>query len=126
MGVAIAKTPMGPYVRSEHNPVIQGNHEVLLWPKGSGVEAAIGTTGPDEIINSILYSEDGLNFSKTNTIIDGPWAGGAFRPDHFSDSGKAQRPTWGVAMGRAPRASKNAPINLPHIQRYEINWPAAQ
>ena len=80
MGLAIADQPQGPYVRHESNPVIPGNHEVLVWPQGSGVAAMIGTTGPKAITNSILYSKDGLEFSKTHKVKNGPWAGGMFRP----------------------------------------------
>ena len=60
MGVAIADKPEGPYVKYENNPVIPGNHEVLVWPQGTGVAAMIGTTGPKEITRSIQYADDGL------------------------------------------------------------------
>ena len=66
MGLAIADHPQGPYTRYEGNPVIPGNHEVLVWPQGTGVAAMIGTTGPKAITNSILYSEDGYTFTKTH------------------------------------------------------------
>uniref|UniRef100_UPI003565C1BD family 43 glycosylhydrolase n=1 Tax=Pontiella sp. TaxID=2837462 RepID=UPI003565C1BD len=68
MGLAIAEKPGGPYIRHPENPVIPGNHEVLVWPQGSGVAAMIGTTGPKEIINSVLYAEDGVNFTKTHRV----------------------------------------------------------
>ncbi len=54
MGLAIADHPEGPYVRHEANPVIPGNHEVLVWPQGNGVAAMIGTTGPKRLL--IRYS----------------------------------------------------------------------
>ncbi|KPK41172.1 MAG: xylosidase, partial [Planctomycetes bacterium SM23_25] len=41
MGVAVAETPEGPYVKSTGNPVIAGGHEVLVWPLGTGVVALI-------------------------------------------------------------------------------------
>ena len=68
MGLAIAEKPEGPYVKHEANPVIPGNHEVLVWPQGTGVAAMIGSTGPKQITNSILYAEDGVNFKKTHTV----------------------------------------------------------
>ena len=68
MGLAVADKPQGPYIRFAGNPVIPGNHEVLVWPQGTGVAAMIGTTGPKAITNSILYSEDGYKFTKTHNI----------------------------------------------------------
>lgn len=113
MGLAIADHPQGPYLRHEENPVIRGNHEVLVWPQGSGVAAMIGTTGHNEIVNSILYAEDGLHFSKTHQVIDGPWAGGVFRPEAFTESGKGEIPEWGVEIGRKTN-------QLPFIQHFDL------
>ncbi len=116
MGLAIADQPQGPYVRHKANPVIPGNHEVLVWPQGAGVAAMIGTTGPKEITNSILYAEDGVHFSKTHHVIDGPWAGGAYRPEAFTQSGRGEIPQWGVEIGRT---TGNKGI-LPFIQRFDV------
>ena len=113
MGLAIADRPQGPYVRHEANPVIPGNHEVLVWPQGAGVAAMIGTTGPNEITNSILFSEDGIHFSRTHGVTNGPWAGGAFRPDAFTQSGTGDIPEWGVEIGRTTG-------RLPFIQRFDV------
>jgi beta-xylosidase len=77
MGLAIAGHPQGPYVRHPENPVIPGNHELLVWPQGTGVAAMIGTTGPTHLITTIQYAEDGVHFSKTHEVRNGPWAGGA-------------------------------------------------
>ncbi|WP_342793759.1 family 43 glycosylhydrolase [Pontiella desulfatans] len=115
MGLAIADKPEGPYVRHPENPVIPGNHEVLVWPQGTGVAAMIGTTGPKDIINSILYSEDGVHFSKTHTVVKGPWAGGAYRPEAFTQSGTGDLPEWGVEIGRAKGKG-----NLPFIHRFDV------
>ncbi|MBK1825572.1 family 43 glycosylhydrolase [Haloferula rosea] len=115
MGVAIADKPGGPYVKSEHNPVIPGNHEVLVWAQGKGVAAMIGTTGPKDIVNSVQYSEDGFNFTKTHNVKNGPWAGGAYRPEAFTDSGKGEPIQWGVEIGRAKGA-------LPFIHRFDVEW----
>ncbi len=98
MGVAIADKPEGPYVRHPENPVIQGNHEVLVWPQGGGVAAMIGTTGPPELVRSVLYSEDGIHFTKTHKVVDGPVGGGAYRSNNFADDGKAKRIEWGVEL----------------------------
>jgi len=79
MGLAIADKPEGPYIKHESNPVIPGNHEVLVWNEGSGVSAMIGKVGPEEITHSIMHAEDGVNFKKVaNTSDQGPWAGGTY------------------------------------------------
>ena len=114
MGLAIADKPEGPYVRVKENPVIPGNHEVLVWPQGKGVAAMIGTTGPKDIINSILYAEDGLHFTKTHTVKNGPHAGGAYRPEAFTQSGKGEFPEWGVQIGREKKS-------LPFIDRFDLD-----
>ena len=114
MGLAIADKPEGPYVRVEENPVIPGNHEVLVWPQGKGVAAMIGTTGPKEITNTIQYAEDGIHFSKTHDVKNGPWAGGAYRPEAFTESGEGDIPEWGVEIGRAKG-------HLPFIQRFDVS-----
>ncbi|WP_372845710.1 family 43 glycosylhydrolase [Pontiella sp.] len=113
MGLAIADKPEGPYIRHPENPVIPGNHEVLVWPQGKGVAAMIGTTGPKEITNSILYAEDGVHFTKTHTVKRGAWAGGAYRPEAFTGSGTGALPEWGVEIG----AKKGY---LPFIRRFDV------
>ena len=118
MGLAIADKPEGPYVRSESNPVIPGNHEVLVWPQGTGVAAMIGTTGPKSITNSIMYSEDGLSFSKTHECPRGAWAGGAYRPEAFTGSGTGEMPLWGVEIVRAREKGKG---RLPSIGRFDLS-----
>ena len=117
MGVAIADQPQGPYVKHQSNPVIPGNHEVLVWPQGKGVAAMIGSTGPKNITNSILYSEDGIKFSKTHKVIKGPWAGGAYRPEAFTQSGTGEVPEWGVEIARSKVKGKG---KLPCIGRFDI------
>lgn len=114
MGLASADHPQGPYVRYPENPVISGNHEVLVWPQGTGVAAMIGTTGPKEIKNSILYAADGVHFTKTHDVQKGPWAGGAYRPEAFTESGIGDLPEWGVEIGRAKG-------QLPFIHRFDCS-----
>jgi len=116
MGLAIADHPQGPYVRHPSNPVIPGNHEVLVWPQGAGVGAMIGTTGPKSITNSIMYAADGVNFSKVGSVKNGPWAGGVWRPEAFTQSGKGSVPKWGVEISRVKRKRKA----LPFLGRFDI------
>ena len=113
MGVAFSDKPEGPYVKYENNPVIQGNHEVLVWPQGTGVAAMIGTTGPKSITRSILYAEDGLHFTKTHSIINVPTAAGAYRPEAFTDSGTGMQIEWGVHIGKRKGF-------LPFIERFDL------
>ena len=117
MGVAIAERPEGPYTKYGENPVIPGNHEVVIWPQGTGVTAMIGTTGPKDIINSILHSEDGYTFKKVQNIVGHPWAAGTYRPEAFTDSDEGDKPTWGVEIGKGKRKS------LPFIRRFDVKWP---
>jgi len=119
MGVAIADKPEGPYVKHESNPVIPGNHEVVIWPEGTGVTALIGKTGPKEIINSVMYAEDGVNFKQVTKTKGEVWAAGTYRPEAFTDSGKGGKPTWGVEIARGKGKGR-----LPYIGGFEIKWPS--
>lgn len=119
MGVVVADKPEGPYVRHEANPVIPGNHEVLVWAQGEGVAAMIGTTGPKAITNSVMYAADGVNFVKTHKAPKGPWAGGAYRPEAFTESGKGDLPKWGVQIGRKKGF-------LPFIHRFDCEVKPAE
>ncbi len=117
MGLAIADHPQGPYIKHSENPVIQGNHEVVVWPQGSGVAAMIGTTGPDSITNTIQYAEDGVHFSKISDLENSPHAAGVYRPEAFSESGEGDIPLWGVQIGKPNQ--KNG--ELPFIQGFELD-----
>ncbi|MEP2774309.1 MAG: family 43 glycosylhydrolase [Luteolibacter sp.] len=110
MGLAIADKPEGPYVKHPENPVIPGNHAVLAWPQGTGVAAMIGVTGPEDLINTIQYAPDGLHFSKTHDVVEGPIAGGFYRPEAFTESGTGDLPQWGLEIGGG---------KLPFLQRFE-------
>ena len=113
MGLAIADKPEGPYVKHKDNPVIPGNHEVLVWPQGTGVAAMIGTTGPKKITRSLMYSEDGLTFTRTHKVIKSPHAPGAYRPEAFTDSNDGEQIKWGVHIGKQKKS-------LPFIERFDF------
>lgn len=117
MGLAIADKLEGPYIKYENNPVIPGNHEVLVWSQGKGVAAMIGPRAPASIKHSVLYAEDGMNFTKTHKLVTGPWAGGAYRAESFTDSNQGTPIEWGVEIGR-PKSKKA----LPFIHRYDVEW----
>lgn len=113
LGVAIADKPDGPYVKHPGNPIVPGNHEVLVWPQGMGVAATIGTVGPKTITSSILYAQDGLHFSKTHDVVQVPTAAGAYRPEAFTDSVTGEEIEWGVHIG-------NRKGFLPFIERFDL------
>lgn len=117
MGVAIANIPEGPYIKYENNPVVQGNHEILVWPKGEGVAVMMGTTGPKDIRNSILYSADGLNFTKTHSVKDGPVGGGGYRPEAYTDSNLGEHLDWGLELQYPAHRG-----GLPYLQRWDAEW----
>jgi len=114
MGLAIADKPGGPYIRHESNPVIEGNHEVVVWPQGDGVAALIGKVGPEEIQRTVQYSKDGINFTKTHDSPEVPFAGGTYRPEAFTDSNQGEAVKWGVEIGKGR--------GLPFIQRFDLEW----
>lgn len=113
MGVAIADKPDGPYIKHSGNPIIPGNHEVLVWPQGTGVAAMIGTVGPKEITRSIMVSSDGLQFKKTHDVANVPTAAGAFRPEAYTDSNRGEQIQWGVHIG-------NRKPFLPFLERFDL------
>ncbi|MDP0491841.1 MAG: family 43 glycosylhydrolase [Verrucomicrobiota bacterium JB023] len=117
MGLAIAEKPEGPYVRHESNPVVHGNHEVVVWPQGSGVAALIGRVAPAHIKQSVLYAEDGVTFRKTHNTDKHPWAAGSYRPEAFTDSNEGKPVEWGVEIGHSGVRG-----TLPFIRRFDVSW----
>ncbi len=113
LGLAIAEKPEGPYIKHEANPIIPGNHEVLVWPQGKGVAALIGSVGPKDWVRSLVYAEDGIHFIKTDDVINVPHAAGAYRPEAFTDSGKGEQIEWGVHIGKKGKS-------LPFIERFDL------
>lgn len=113
LGLAIADSPAGPYIKHASNPIIPGNHEVLVWPQGDGVAALIGTTGPKDWVRSLVYSSDGIHFKKTHNVKNVPHAAGAYRPEAFTDSGTGERIQWGVQIGKQKKS-------LPFIERFDL------
>lgn len=113
-GVAFADKPAGPYTKYEGNPVLTGVHEVLVWPQGEGVAALVGGIATHERSNSIVYSEDGLNFTRLYPAKNVPHAAGAYRPEAFTGSVDGELVEWGVHIGKYGRK------NLPYIERFDI------
>jgi len=115
MGVAIADKPEGPYVKSKHNPVVGGGHEVMVWPYGKGVVALIGHVGPKGTAKTLRYAGDGVTFTKMADLRSVPHAPGAYRPEAFSDSGKGTMIGWGLHIGTTKGF-------FPFLERFEYEW----
>ncbi|GAB1622988.1 glycosyhydrolase [Agarivorans albus] len=78
-GVAIAKDILGPYVKSEYNPISNSGHEVAVWHKDGGIASLITTDGPEK--NTVQWAADGINFEIMSYIKGAPEALGIFRPN---------------------------------------------
>ena len=112
MGLAIASKPEGPYIKHDA-PIIDGGHEVTVWPYGTGVMSLV-SIGPAGIAKTIQYAPDGLTFSKWQDLKSVPHAAGVYRPEAFTESGKGVLPAWGVHIG------EQRPF-LPFIERITID-----
>ncbi|WP_026960091.1 glycoside hydrolase family 117 protein [Aliagarivorans taiwanensis] len=78
-GVAIADNILGPYTKSEYNPISNSGHEVAVWHQNGGIASLITTDGPEK--NSIQWAADGINFEIMSYIKGAPEALGIFRPN---------------------------------------------
>ncbi|MFI3289247.1 MAG: family 43 glycosylhydrolase [Rikenellaceae bacterium] len=76
-GVAIADNPLGPYVKSEYNPISNSGHEICVWKYNGGVAALITTDGVEK--NTMQWSPDGINFEIMSVIPGAPHAIGLNR-----------------------------------------------
>lgn len=94
MGLAVADAPEGPYVKHAANPILDGGHEVCVWPHGDGVATMLCNVGPEG--NTLQYSDDGVRFRRVQSIVP-PKAPGPYREDHFRD-GAGPGIRWGVCM----------------------------
>lgn len=76
-GVAVADNILGPYKKSEYNPISNSGHEVAIWHHNGGIASLITTDGPEK--NSIQWAKDGINFEIMSYIKGAPEALGIFR-----------------------------------------------
>ncbi|MEP1445179.1 MAG: family 43 glycosylhydrolase [Paraglaciecola sp.] len=76
-GVAIAKDILGPYQKSEFNPISNSGHEVVVWNYQGGIASLITTDGPEK--NTIQFAPDGVNFDIKAHVKGAPEAIGLFR-----------------------------------------------
>lgn len=109
MGLAVADTPTGPYLKCPANPVLGSGHEVCVWPHGHGVGCLVCRVGQQG--NSLQYSDDGVHFQKIVDTVP-PKAPGPFRADGFVD-GQGPGVTWGISMEHGPER--------PYLVRFECD-----
>ncbi|MDN3377455.1 MULTISPECIES: family 43 glycosylhydrolase [unclassified Pseudoalteromonas] len=93
-GVAIADDVMGPYVKSEFNPISNSGHEVVVWNFRGGIASLLTTDGPEK--NTIQFAKDGINFEIMAHIKGGPEAIGLYRPSKGFDENPAPGLSWGL------------------------------
>ena len=93
-GVAIAEHPLGPFIKSSLNPVINSGHETCMFPFKDGVAAIVSLDGPEK--NTVQYAPDGVNFEVASMIQIPPVAPGPFVPDAFADNGDGRGISWGL------------------------------
>lgn len=91
-GVAVSNSPLGPYKKSDLNPISNSGHEVVVWNYKGGIATLLTTDGPEK--NTIQFAEDGLNFEIMAHIKGAPEAIGLFREgvDETTPPGL----TWGL------------------------------
>lgn len=106
MGVAIAETPEGPFVKK--GSLLDKGHEVLIWKEGKGVSCLASLS------KSINYAEDGLDFTmKYDSLKNIPMAPGLYRPHLEDGNPEVGVPGWGICMkGRK---------GLTYLLRYQMN-----
>jgi len=112
MGLAIAQSPTGPYVKHAHNPILDSGHEVCVWPHGFGVGCLVSNVGPQG--NTLQYSHDGIHFQKIADTVP-PVAPGPFRADGFLD-GQGPGVTWGLSIENIP--------TWPYLVRFDCDLRA--
>lgn len=98
-GVAIADNILGPYVKSEYNPISNSGHEVVVWNQNGGVASLLTTDGPEK--NTIQFAQDGINFDIMAHIKGAPEAIGLFRGNDKNEIKPLPNP--GIAWGLCHR-----------------------
>ncbi len=94
-GLAIADNPLGPFVKYEHNPVMNSGHETQMFRFKEGIAAILAKDGHEA--NTIQYSEDGKNFNIASICDMVPVACGVYDPDAFTGVEYARGITWGIS-----------------------------
>lgn len=108
MGLAIADAPTGPYVKVTESPLVDGGHEVCVWPHGRGVAGLFCNVGPEG--NTLRYAADGVRFRRVARAVP-PKAPGPYREDNYQD-GAGPGIRWGLCMRDA---------DWPYLDRFDCH-----
>jgi predicted GH43/DUF377 family glycosyl hydrolase len=122
MGLAIADDPFGPFTRQNEGEAVQlGGHEVQIWmDENQGVYSLVGSVGSDDLIHTIQYAADGLNFSKYAEVSESaPSVTGMYRTE-LTDSSGGGMPEWGM-YGLASLARFDVYYNDSKSTRVRLN-----
>ncbi|WP_370980926.1 glycoside hydrolase family 117 protein [Agaribacterium sp. ZY112] len=111
-GVAIADNILGPYTKSEYNPISNSGHEVVVWEWNGGMASLLTTDGPEK--NTCQWSEDGLNFDIMSHIKRTPEAIGLYREQGYES---AKDPVHGISWGLCHKYDAN--FNWNYICRFK-------
>jgi hypothetical protein len=105
IGLAIGKSPVGPWMRSGTNPVVGEGHEIMVWPHGAGIAlyAHYCSNTHENQFGDFYYAEDGLHFQKSFGISPGQPGGwprnpGGYFPDCYIDPESGTGGTWGISF----------------------------
>lgn len=94
MGVAYSNSPRGPFIKLDR-PILDGSHEVLIWPHGTGVAAMASLSSTFE------YAADGVDFTSKPLAAKAenrPNAPGAYREDLTEKGVTGKGLQWGISM----------------------------
>ncbi|MHB8900866.1 MAG: glycoside hydrolase family 117 protein [Thermoguttaceae bacterium] len=94
LGLAIAEDPLGPYVKSRLNPVLNSGHETTFFPFKEGVAALAIKDGNEH--ETMQYASDGVNFEIACVLSLTPTAAAPFTPDAFTNTNYGRGITWGL------------------------------
>ncbi len=110
MGLAVAQSPEGPYVRLNRGAaVLPDSHEVLVWPHREGVAAYASFS------QTLEFAPDGIDFLHPRLeirTVPRPDAPGLFRPDLTFPQTSGRGVRWGISMRGGP---------FPYLVRFEID-----
>lgn len=96
-GVSFSDSPLGPFVPSKLNPVLNSGHETCMFPWKGGVAALVALDGPEK--NTMQFAPDGENFEVASMIQVPPVAPGPYCPDAFNadtENGGGRGISWGL------------------------------
>ncbi len=118
-GVAVSDKPEGPYIKSSYNPVTNSGHETFLYPLGKGVVAITSLEGPE--MNTVQYSEDGINFAVVGKVSLPPVAAGPYIDYEHAQHKRGQGVEWGLAH---INHDNNGRLDNSYLVRFDCNLGA--